>query len=409
MPYDRVRHQGSFADPFTNRIDRIQCNGTSVNVGNWTCGILVGTTKSTYDVVIPKFHSRSNRGEIFNNPFRSIKTEKSGSAEGALVATYVPSCSGTGTKSETQTRYITGGSVTYPVPWTSRDSSLSNARILASTQASANVLSPEVTGLVELAELTKTLQMLRSPLSGLLTFFKRVRESRHYLRHRYKYRSLKEYIAAYWLMYRYGIMPFVGTIDGIMQIVSKEKVSNRFTARGFASATYAQQNAPTITNTYSWSVATHSGNRKGSVTVRAGVLYEHTFTVGDRWGTNLSELPSAAYELVPFSFVADWFVNLGDYIRAISPKAGVRILSSWTTVVETLEYYSQESSTPRTVSNWTITDDRKGTQTTKSIDKTRSPGVSVGLAPKTISFNTKYDWLHLADSISLIVQILSKK
>lgn len=409
MTYDRVRSQGSFQKPFTNSITRTLCNGSNVNVSSGPVGIEVGTTKTTMDMVVPKFHSRVERGEIFNNPFYSVTTEKEGSAVGALFASYVPSCSGTGTKTETQTLYISGGSDYYPVPWTSRDSNRSNAVKLAGTQALANVLPPDVTGLVELAELSKTLALVRSPLTGLKTLFQRIRESRRYILSRYKYRTLGEYIADNWLKYRYGVMPLVGTIEGLMKTISDEKASRRFTARGYANATYAQQTSPVRTNTYTWSVATLQGNRKGSVSVRAGVLYEHTFSAGDRFGTNLSEVPSAAWELIPFSFVADWFVNVGNYIRALTPKAGVKVLSTWTTVAEELEYYSEESSAPRSVVNWTITDDRKGTQTTRSKITTRSPGVTAGLAIKNVTFDKKADWLHLADSFTLIFQLLNRR
>jgi len=49
---------------------------------------------------------------------------------------------------------------------------------------------------------------------------------------------------------------------------------------------------------------------------------------GFRW----ADLPSTAWELIPFSFVADWFLSIGNFIGAISPKSGVRYLNEYESV-----------------------------------------------------------------------------
>jgi hypothetical protein len=41
--------------------------------------------------------------------------------------------------------------------------------------------------------------------------------------------------------------------------------------------------------------------------------------------------------LVPFSFVADWFVNFGDFIEALLPRSGTYPLASWYTVTREIE------------------------------------------------------------------------
>jgi hypothetical protein len=40
-------------------------------------------------------------------------------------------------------------------------------------------------------------------------------------------------------------------------------------------------------------------------------------------------------ELLPWSFVVNWFVNVADYVAAHTPNAGVRQRASWVTVKET--------------------------------------------------------------------------
>jgi hypothetical protein len=53
-----------------------------------------------------------------------------------------------------------------------------------------------------------------------------------------------------------------------------------------------------------------------------------------RMGLRLSDVPSALWELVPWSFVVDRFVSVGKWLDAITPKPNVRILGTWTTTVE---------------------------------------------------------------------------
>lgn len=73
--------------------------------------------------------------------------------------------------------------------------------------------------------------------------------------------------------------------------------------------------------------------------VASGVLYEiydenWGYAARKQWGLTLSAIPSAAWELVPLSFVADRFALIGSWLEAMNPKPGVRILGSWTTTVE---------------------------------------------------------------------------
>lgn len=66
--------------------------------------------------------------------------------------------------------------------------------------------------------------------------------------------------------------------------------------------------------------------------VRATIYYDAKVTPSKSFGLTWTDLPDAAWELTPWSFVVDWFINVGDYIRAITPKPEVRILSACTSV-----------------------------------------------------------------------------
>jgi hypothetical protein len=49
-------------------------------------------------------------------------------------------------------------------------------------------------------------------------------------------------------------------------------------------------------------------------------------------GVGFKDLLTLPWELVPFSFVFDWFVNVGDRLRAAVPTSGFKELGSCTTV-----------------------------------------------------------------------------
>ncbi|DAD50949.1 TPA_asm: maturation protein [ssRNA phage SRR6255733_3] len=399
----RVRTTGpGFSFPFPSSIVRTTCAGVTSTVSSSTAGVEVGSLKVTTDVVTPKFRSRSSKGEIINNPFSSVLTEKSGSASGALNATFNGTCSGSSTRSETQTNWITGGSPPTG-PWPALDSAISQARRLAGTQAAAGVAAPDVQGLVDLAELRKTLSMLRRPLGSLGSMITRIKNSKRYRRWLLQNpgKGFADFMSSEWLRYRYGILPLVFSIQGALKALNDGKRPLRVTSRGRASVSVSPE-TKVSSSTYSWSVATITGSRSAEVTCRAGILYEYQSDMGSRFGVGLQEVPAAAYELIPYSFVVDWFLNLGDFISAISPKVGVRELASWTTVTVKELYESEERSSPRVVPNWTISDNRLGTQTVRVTRVTRTPGVSVGVTYIPITFTGKKDWLHLADAVSLI-------
>lgn len=405
MTFSRTRSRGSFTQPFPSSITRTLCDGSGVTVSSSVADVEVGDVTTTSDVVTPHFRSRIKRGEIINNPFSSTKTTKTGYADGSLIGTYLGSCSGSTTRQEVQTRWISRGYPSFKPSWTDVETQRSAASKLAGTQALANIASAEVLGLVEMAELHKTLHMVRHPLQSLDQFLQQIQRSRSFRRSGL---TLAQYISREWLRYRYGILPAAYTIEGLVKVATTDKQS-RYTARGSAHREIAEEIASDVVNTYSWSIATHKGRRSGSVIARAGILYEYKFSTNARLGISFHEIPSSIYELIPYSFVVDWFANVGDVIRALTPVAGVTTLASWTKTQVTTTVTTSETSSPRSVANWTITDDRAGGQTTETVTTSRTPGVSVGFVLKKIGFDRRSDWNHLADAFSLIVQRLGSR
>jgi hypothetical protein len=72
--------------------------------------------------------------------------------------------------------------------------------------------------------------------------------------------------------------------------------------------------------------------------VRAGVLTQ-VDQATDLQKLGLDSILESLYDLTPYSFIVDWFTNLGDTIMAYTPNYGMEPMASWivkeTTVVQT--------------------------------------------------------------------------
>lgn len=151
-----------------------------------------------------------------------------------------------------------------------------------------------------------------------------------------------------WLEYRYGWAPMVYDIVDQLKAVSAPEFRTSLTrdtlrtARGEAKRTYKN----VIPRTAVAGGLTYTGETRSEVTytTRAYVHYRNTVAGSFMERLNdfgLFDIPEATWELVPFSFIVDWFVPVGDWLKALTPKIGVEIVAQGFTaeqnsVVETV-------------------------------------------------------------------------
>jgi hypothetical protein len=131
-------------------------------------------------------------------------------------------------------------------------------------------------------------------------------------------------------------------------------------------------------------------------------------TLVERSGLHLSNLPSSIWEAIPFSFVADWVINLGDWIRAVTPKAGVKILATGVTVKKRTYQRVDVTGSWNGMTNYAGTLAPSGYFDKDQVDTVRNPGIQASLSSKlpTITFETQKDWVHLIDAITLVTSKL---
>lgn len=207
---------------------------------------------------------------------------------------------------------------------------------------------------VFLAELGETISLLRNPLkslSNLVAKYRRVVRSRYdagIKKYRVSHIPLEarrrryfEAAAGSWLTYRYGVRPLLMEIDNVARQASD--LSLRFhdrcySARGADVIVYSyanQQTSEAMYNDQPWEtypVWLNVLRMRQEITKCSYVVrYKYRPEMADAavlasWGLSPTQVASIIYEATPFSFMLDWAVNLGTWIRAVEPKPHVEVV-----------------------------------------------------------------------------------
>jgi hypothetical protein len=231
-------------------------------------------------------------------------------------------------------------------------------QVLAAARAKA--ANPQMQGITTLAEMHKTTkligdmgwrlvrlatcqqQLFAALKAGKLRNFKRMAKGSPSYRKKVASKSLKR-LANEWLQYRYGLRQLVFDIQSAANAAKALKNTRvRYTARGqadtYLSETGGETSSPTFwgVNNYAKSIYRHNA------TVEAGVLVDPTvygIPAIDAYG--LAHPLSTAWELTKFSFVIDWFLNVGEVLRSADLALQNRVLTQWVTT-RTKETYRRE-------------------------------------------------------------------
>lgn len=345
----------------------------------------VGTLETMTDVVIPNFHSRVREGEVFVNPMTKTYSEaKCSMSTMSYRVEKKPgyACAYTQTVSKHPSGLNNRGA---PLGHISIPIDIGRLRKLAGTSATAAVDAATFESLVFAAELRETLKFLRNPLANWNSFLRAVRRTKNKnLYNRGK--TVHDFLADNWLSYRYGIRPLVNDVQNAIQAIKETGMERppRRTARGTASEGNSASVSEDVGGGYE-----HNASTSRQVSVRSGILYQG-YRDPNTWGLTLNDIPGAAWESLWLSFVIDWFANIGPWINAITPIAGVKILASWTTVRDerttTGSVYWKDGGTS-VVGPRIITANGATQESLVSRSITRQPGVSVGLVLKPQPFN----------------------
>lgn len=375
-----------------------------------------GSYQSMSDYVVPNFARRSAAGEVFNNPMSSFKSERSVST-GTRAYTVPWKGSYSGHKHCADYRDESVPNSAYELSrWSGPvghldvplGTSIQNLINLASTEAAANVDAPTFQSVVAIAELRETLSYLRNPLGALN---RELTDINNWKRRKRKLdrKTVGEVISDNWLSYRYAIMPIVNDTRNLAEAVARTVVDSepvRKTARGSASSNGETQLDGSI------SLSDYQTRTATTVEVRTGILYEMTLSP-NTFGLGTEQIPVALWEAIPLSFMVDWVFNIGSFIEAMTPVAGVRRLATWTSVktdsTTTRETWWARGGTHSYGTDRVITADGRCSESYVTTSRTRNPGIQVGLAHKVSPLQGDLGKKRLLDLLAIGHQLLVSK
>jgi len=294
------------------------------------------TVNTTYDNVVPNFKHRMLSGEIIMNDYQNIK-DSYWTPHGTLKIYHK-------IYGITQACRKVIGPITEVVPWSrvpwdepNYSSSLDASASRSMIAALAKVNRAESQALVTIAELNKTVRMVRKTSSQIIHWFQMLRRlEKQYMKNEITLTALS---SAY-LQVRYGIRPLYYDIVGAMKAIAELGKPQRkvfhgydsdFQTSGYLTDAVSPQNTASsgcgyLTVHHEW-----TKDRK----VRSGVLVDWALdnkTLGQVFG--LTQPLGTIWELIPFSFIIDWFFNTSNVIASLEPSIYADVIGSWTKVRE---------------------------------------------------------------------------
>lgn len=311
-------------------------------------------TKTTDDYVTPNFTKRKSRGEIIMNPFSSRTTEikdpiVSGMVQFTRSDGYIPyKLDGTFTASR-----FTGThdflSMTYVDPQIIAEQAV--------TKAYANMASSPFQSLVSLAEAKKTyntvqsvfsqardlliggLKLRRKLLSGKSLSSEMKRAIRRNGGSFQSINKVSKSAGNAYLQYRYGLRPLAYELQGLAKALEDRKP--RYTFTGYADYSSGRDEEPWDAYRNDYLVFTRQRSVSHEISAVAKLLVEPKSssvmsTMFDPFG--IDNYFQTGWELIPFSFVVDWFLNIGDIVASFEPVTDYNVLSSCVTVRETKKW-----------------------------------------------------------------------
>lgn len=241
--------------------------------------------------------------------------------------------------------------------------------------------------------------------------------------------SKSKYLSDNWLAYRYGWTPLYITVAEAMK-VTHDHVSRGVirVVKGKSARTYTGwRDAPTALDapfdnvvqgipprTYVNTTVRITGLKSYKVQSQYVVRFDNNNVVtADRLG--LLNVAGLAWELVPYSFVVDWFINIGDLLSDMTALAGSTVLSRGKTYfyeksIERSSYYrtfhSQFYPSKKT-SNYISASMTVGKHS--RADWKMKRWVYTTAEPRTVQFSNGLNMVRLVDALGLARGLLTNK
>lgn len=270
------------------------------------------------------------------------------------------------------------------------------------TSCRAGIRAGDAQGLESLAQYKQAIELLKNPTKNILrivsTASKRRKSTKDAVR---ATKSVLKDASGEYLKYRYGIKPMVSDIQAIIKSLCDSRLSNLHTSRSNAK----------ITKTVAVNVDVLAVDAKitflisttHEVLVRCMSLDRYKSSMVSDLGLGLDQIPVTAWNLVPFSFVVDWFANIGDFINSLVPRLDLVHMGSCYTITETVTTTVSAIGTVPNNPSVSITQPCTGSSIVISTKKSRV----VGLPPPRLMVKNDFRFdriTRVGDAFALISQ-----
>jgi len=199
-----------------------------------------------------------------------------------------------------------------------------------------------------LVELGQTIHTLRHPFNGAVKLARKMIKFRNHLHMLNKVRTAKTFTKASadaWLEYRYGWKPLLLDCDEIITaaVERRERCLEKIlvSRASGGKVTYEQTKHRSMPNqsaygSFGTSTAEWNCRLQEEATVTAGVMFRRKPRTTSQMllatlGLRPRDLNATAWELLPYSFVVDWFTNVGEWIQAVTPDPNLVLIGNWVT------------------------------------------------------------------------------
>lgn len=363
--------------------------------------VKVGEKKEIWDVVTKNFHKLSAQGHVIMSPMlMRVKTSEHDAGIGIRrESVNTINCSGTLRRRILRNQFWTGthyygfdaDGIISPIVGLISPQEVNDLVLEYSTQVLAERCRPDNNLFETMAEFDKSVAMIPNFMKGIRS---RIPKGTR--------KMLEGTLASAWLSYRYGVMPLIrdtyAVIEGLKKLTGRIRETTRSKSPELIRTLTSVKAGPGSTASHEFAEF-----RQHKVTIRCMSLDEYERTARHAIGIDFSKLITTPWELLPYSFVIDWFANVGDYINSLIPQFGCRQLGSCVTV-------NDEQSLTIThlrdlpVSGWTILTPSSGSYRSAITERRRI----VGPLQAKIMIRNDFRFRNMARTLDSIALVLAR-
>lgn len=181
--------------------------------------------------------------------------------------------------------------------------------VVSSLNATYDLLTEMAEGRETLTYLLSILQKARHPLKSFADA-KKVLDNKNWKGKSVEYHDA---VTSLWMQYRYAIMPLVYSVQDVQELIEKRKVVYR-TERAKEKIDSSVFNAKPF---FEPSSPYFFERMSGTILIRATGKEQRNLKMHLRLIDDIGfNFATTAWELIPYSFVVDWFLNVGDFLSS---------------------------------------------------------------------------------------------